>query len=100
MAQQEVPLPFYMQFAAGAIAGVTEILVMYPLDVVKVCYYFCLTIRPDFNCKLREKVNSIVVCWIVSAKLLPKMGMLILLTYTKCIEAISRHCGMFNGYLP
>jgi Mitochondrial carrier protein len=30
-----VALPFRYQFAAGAIAGVTEILVMYPLDVVK-----------------------------------------------------------------
>ncbi|OHE93471.1 hypothetical protein CORC01_11246 [Colletotrichum orchidophilum] len=29
------PLPFQYQFAAGAIAGVSEILVMYPLDVVK-----------------------------------------------------------------
>ncbi|KAM0307751.1 hypothetical protein ACHAPM_000476 [Fusarium culmorum] len=29
------PLPFIYQFAAGAIAGVSEILVMYPLDVVK-----------------------------------------------------------------
>jgi solute carrier family 25 (mitochondrial 2-oxodicarboxylate transporter), member 21 len=28
-------LPFRYQFAAGAIAGVSEILVMYPLDVVK-----------------------------------------------------------------
>lgn len=28
-------LPFQYQFAAGAIAGVTEILIMYPLDVVK-----------------------------------------------------------------
>ncbi|KFA68259.1 hypothetical protein S40285_01625 [Stachybotrys chlorohalonatus IBT 40285] len=32
---QEKPLPFIYQFAAGAIAGVSEILVMYPLDVVK-----------------------------------------------------------------
>ncbi|KAK0382798.1 hypothetical protein NLU13_9893 [Sarocladium strictum] len=31
----EKPLPFIYQFAAGAIAGVSEILVMYPLDVVK-----------------------------------------------------------------
>ncbi|KAM3065116.1 hypothetical protein ACMFMF_011421 [Clarireedia jacksonii] len=31
----EKPLPFVYQFAAGAIAGVSEILVMYPLDVVK-----------------------------------------------------------------
>ncbi|KAL8843484.1 MAG: hypothetical protein Q9176_002097 [Flavoplaca citrina] len=29
------PLPFAYQFAAGAVAGVSEILVMYPLDVVK-----------------------------------------------------------------
>ncbi|KAK2801124.1 hypothetical protein FQN50_007851 [Emmonsiellopsis sp. PD_5] len=32
---QEKPLPFAYQFAAGAVAGVSEILVMYPLDVVK-----------------------------------------------------------------
>ncbi|KAL9126578.1 MAG: hypothetical protein Q9217_004392 [Psora testacea] len=32
---QDKPLPFPYQFAAGAIAGVSEILVMYPLDVVK-----------------------------------------------------------------
>jgi len=32
---QPPPLPFSMQFAAGAIAGVSEILTMYPLDVVK-----------------------------------------------------------------
>lgn len=29
------PLPFYAQFTAGAIAGVTELLCLYPLDVVK-----------------------------------------------------------------
>ncbi|KAI8141747.1 mitochondrial carrier domain-containing protein [Fennellomyces sp. T-0311] len=29
------PLPFHFQFLAGAIAGITEILTMYPLDVVK-----------------------------------------------------------------
>lgn len=28
-------LPFWANFTAGAIAGVTEILLMYPLDVVK-----------------------------------------------------------------
>jgi len=32
---QDKPLPFIYQFVAGAIAGVSEILVMYPLDVVK-----------------------------------------------------------------
>ena len=31
----EKPLPFVYQFAAGAVAGVSEILIMYPLDVVK-----------------------------------------------------------------
>ncbi|KAL1880566.1 hypothetical protein VTK73DRAFT_5371 [Phialemonium thermophilum] len=32
---QDKPLPFIYQFAAGAIAGVSEICLMYPLDVVK-----------------------------------------------------------------
>lgn len=35
MSAQDRPLPFVYQFAAGAVAGVSEILVMYPLDVVK-----------------------------------------------------------------
>ncbi|SAM02142.1 hypothetical protein [Absidia glauca] len=35
MAAQQQPLPFHFQFLAGAVAGVTEILCMYPLDVVK-----------------------------------------------------------------
>lgn len=35
MSSSEKPLPFVYQFAAGAVAGVSEILVMYPLDVVK-----------------------------------------------------------------
>ncbi|KAF2448007.1 mitochondrial carrier [Karstenula rhodostoma CBS 690.94] len=35
MADAPKPLPFVYQFAAGAVAGVSEILVMYPLDVVK-----------------------------------------------------------------
>ncbi|KAI9268993.1 mitochondrial carrier domain-containing protein [Phascolomyces articulosus] len=29
------PLPFHFQFLAGAIAGISEILTMYPLDVIK-----------------------------------------------------------------
>ena len=28
-------LPFYCQFSAGAIAGVSELLLLYPLDTVK-----------------------------------------------------------------
>ena len=31
----EKPLPFIYQFVSGAAAGVSELLVMYPLDVVK-----------------------------------------------------------------
>ncbi|KDN47958.1 mitochondrial carrier [Tilletiaria anomala UBC 951] len=34
-ASKPKPLPFYAQFTAGAIAGVTELLCLYPLDVVK-----------------------------------------------------------------
>jgi len=34
-AEQKKPLPFIATFAAGAIAGVSEILTFYPLDVVK-----------------------------------------------------------------
>ncbi|KAJ1948428.1 hypothetical protein FBU59_001599 [Linderina macrospora] len=34
-AKADAPLPFSFQFAAGAIAGVSEILCMYPLDVAK-----------------------------------------------------------------
>ncbi|PFH47428.1 hypothetical protein AMATHDRAFT_67729 [Amanita thiersii Skay4041] len=33
--QQRKPLPFIANFAAGAIAGISEILTFYPLDVVK-----------------------------------------------------------------
>ncbi|RKU44852.1 hypothetical protein DL546_005772 [Coniochaeta pulveracea] len=35
MSSEKAPLPFRYTFAAGAIAGVSEILLMYPLDVVK-----------------------------------------------------------------
>jgi solute carrier family 25 2-oxodicarboxylate transporter 21 len=33
--QKPKPLPFYCQFSAGAIAGVSELLLLYPLDTVK-----------------------------------------------------------------
>lgn len=35
MSEQKKSLPFVYQFMAGAVAGVSEILVMYPLDMVK-----------------------------------------------------------------
>ncbi|SDA02478.1 BZ3501_MvSof-1269-A2-R1_Chr12-3g03622 [Microbotryum saponariae] len=35
VARSRKPLPFVYQFTAGAIAGVTELLCLYPLDVVK-----------------------------------------------------------------
>ncbi|KAH9045978.1 mitochondrial carrier domain-containing protein [Lactarius hengduanensis] len=35
MSSAKKPLPFYVTFTAGAIAGVSEILTFYPLDVVK-----------------------------------------------------------------
>ncbi|KAI9737308.1 MAG: hypothetical protein M1818_005841 [Claussenomyces sp. TS43310] len=34
-ATDQAPLPFYATFSAGAIAGISEILIMYPLDVAK-----------------------------------------------------------------
>ncbi|QPG76964.1 Mitochondrial 2-oxodicarboxylate carrier 2 [Brettanomyces nanus] len=35
MSTEEKPLPFIYQFMAGAMAGISEVLIMYPLDVVK-----------------------------------------------------------------
>ncbi|CAG8958694.1 hypothetical protein HYFRA_00011536 [Hymenoscyphus fraxineus] len=35
MSSNAKPLPFQYQFGAGAVAGISEILVMYPLDVIK-----------------------------------------------------------------
>lgn len=45
------PLPFIYQFASGAIAGVSEILVMYPLDVVKTRQQLATT--SDYNGTIR-----------------------------------------------
>ncbi|KAF8534755.1 mitochondrial carrier domain-containing protein [Trichophaea hybrida] len=35
MSDKNIPIPFSVTFAGGAIAGISEILTMYPLDVVK-----------------------------------------------------------------
>lgn len=45
------PLPFIYQFASGAIAGVSEIMVMYPLDVVKTRQQLATT--ADYNGTIR-----------------------------------------------
>lgn len=45
------PLPFIYQFFSGAIAGVSEILVMYPLDVVKTRQQLATT--SDYNGTIR-----------------------------------------------
>lgn len=47
----ENPLPFIYQFASGAIAGVSEILVMYPLDMVKTRQQLATT--SDYNGTIR-----------------------------------------------
>lgn len=45
------PLPFIYQFLSGAIAGVSEIMVMYPLDVVKTRQQLATT--ADYNGTIR-----------------------------------------------
>lgn len=45
------PLPFIYQFLSGAVAGVSEILVMYPLDVVKTRQQLATT--SDYNGTIR-----------------------------------------------
>ncbi|OBA21547.1 mitochondrial carrier [Metschnikowia bicuspidata var. bicuspidata NRRL YB-4993] len=45
------PLPFMYQFLSGAIAGVSEIMVMYPLDVVKTRQQLATT--ADYNGTIR-----------------------------------------------
>lgn len=48
---EPAPLPFVYQFLSGAIAGVSEILVMYPLDVVKTRQQLATT--NDYNGTIR-----------------------------------------------
>ncbi|KAG9295441.1 hypothetical protein G9A89_013470 [Geosiphon pyriformis] len=50
------PLPFLYQFTAGGIAGVSEILIMYPLDVVKTRFQLQVT-------GVGESYTSILDCF-------------------------------------
>lgn len=55
------PLPFGYQFLAGAIAGVSELLVMYPLDVVKTRMQLqTSSLGPDSYRGLFDCLNKIV----------------------------------------
>lgn len=51
-------LPFYCQFTAGALAGVTELLTLYPLDVVKTRMQL-----QGANVTGAEKYNNMMDCF-------------------------------------
>ena len=57
----ERPLPFWMQFVAGGTAGVSEIVVMYPLDVVKT--RFQLQVGSLATANAGERYTSILDCF-------------------------------------
>lgn len=54
------PLPFIYQFAAGAVAGISEILVMYPLDVVKTRMQ--LQVGKASGAAAQEQYSGVVDC--------------------------------------
>eukprot|EP00834_Sanchytrium_tribonematis_P007092 NODE_593_length_5604_cov_0.739691.p2 type:complete len:290 gc:universal NODE_593_length_5604_cov_0.739691:1239-2108(+) len=56
--QSEKPLPFHLQFFAGGIAGVSEILTMYPLDTVKTRSQLSKTGSPPIIQTLKEIVKK------------------------------------------
>lgn len=63
---EPTPLPFALQFVAGAVAGISEILVMYPLDVVKTRMQLQLgTVAAE------EKYHGVVDCF---RKIIQKEG--------------------------
>jgi solute carrier family 25 (mitochondrial 2-oxodicarboxylate transporter), member 21 len=55
-----IALPFQYQFAAGAIAGVTEILIMYPLDVVKTRFQLQVAGAPGAYTSMLDCLTKIV----------------------------------------
>ncbi|RPA95334.1 mitochondrial inner membrane transporter, exports 2-oxoadipate and 2-oxoglutarate from the mitochond [Choiromyces venosus 120613-1] len=58
MSKQQEPIPFSVSFAAGAIAGISEILTMYPLDVVKTRVQL-----QDNTAKGADRYNGMVDCF-------------------------------------
>ncbi|CAG8525433.1 7226_t:CDS:1 [Acaulospora morrowiae] len=57
-AKPEKSLPFLYHFAAGGIAGVSEILIMYPLDVVKTRFQLQVDGTP-----ISERYTSVMDCF-------------------------------------
>ncbi|CCF59218.1 hypothetical protein KAFR_0G01840 [Kazachstania africana CBS 2517] len=60
MSDSERPLPFAYQFAAGAIAGISELMVMYPLDVVKTRMQLQVTSKVETATTYRGVIDCFV----------------------------------------
>lgn len=56
------PLPFFYQFVAGAVAGISEILVMYPLDVVKTRMQLQVSQAAGSAAAAQEHYTGVVDC--------------------------------------
>ena len=61
--QAEKPLPFQYSLLAGAIAGVSEILTMYPLDG-KACSFKWVVVKTRFQIQVgNSEYSSIADCF-------------------------------------